>query len=186
VCLFTAGGGKRKGLSELLETFASIPDHRIKLLIVGRTDAPRLRSAIDHHNLNGRVFYAGYQQKIERYYGAAECLVFPSKYDAAANVVCEALACGLTVVTTATNGSSELIREGITGYVIPRADAFEKLKSAITRLAAGNNHGEMRAAAIETGMRYSMEEHIEQFEAVIQAYLEGMETELNPAKKPLP
>jgi UDP-glucose:(heptosyl)LPS alpha-1,3-glucosyltransferase len=171
VCLFTAGGGKRKGLPELLNSFASIKDEKVKLLIVGRTDESNLKRTVDRYGLRRRVVYAGYQPDIEYYYGATECLVFPSKYDAAANVVCEALACGILVVTTATNGSSELIEGGKNGYVIDRAENYPEMIRCIEKLAESRNLPEMREAAIRTGQTYSMTRHLSGLEAVLSEYL---------------
>lgn len=171
VCLFTAGGGKRKGLPELLHSFELIKDERVKLLIVGRTDESSLRRTVERCGLQKRVVYAGYQPKIERYYGAADCLVFPSKYDAAANVVCEALACGILVITTTTNGSAELIEIGKNGFVIDRADDYAEMVRCIESLANNKNLLGMHEAAVKTGQTYSMERHLTCLEEVLREYL---------------
>ncbi|NBB80758.1 MAG: glycosyltransferase [Verrucomicrobia bacterium] len=171
VCLFTAGGGKRKGLPELIHSFSLIKDTKVKLLIVGRTDASKLDHAITRYGLKHRVAYAGFQPQIEKFYGAADCLVFPSKYDAAANVVCEALASGLPVITTASNGSAELVESGKNGYVIPRAGDYDKIRACIEKLAGQENRSAMRQHAIATGQQFSMERHILEFEAALSDYL---------------
>ncbi len=171
ICLFTAGGGKRKGLAELLKALASIHNEKVKLLIVGRTDEADLNRTVKGFGLEERVVYAGFQTKIEQYYGAADCFVFPSKYDAAANVVCEALASGVPVITTETNGSHELIEVGKNGFVIPTADDSVGIARGVEALAAQENRSEMRDWATETGQHYSMERHIAQFEAALTDYL---------------
>jgi UDP-glucose:(heptosyl)LPS alpha-1,3-glucosyltransferase len=61
--------------------------------------------------------------------------VFPTLYDPFANVCLEALACGLPVVTTTTNGASEIIGEGREGYVIP--GEVEGMAEAIAEAVAG-------------------------------------------------
>ncbi len=179
VCIFTAGGGGRKGLQELLESFAGIHNKRIKLLVVGRTDASKLRKSLENLDLLDRVVYAGFQPKIEHYYGASDCLVFPSKYDAAANVVCEALACGVAVITTATNGSAELIKDGRNGYVIPTAHDYDLIRDRIQDLAACPNFQEIRNHAISTGQEFSMERHIQQIEAAVNDFLDRRENAPN-------
>lgn len=171
VCLFTAGGGKRKGLAELLRALASIHSEKVKLLIVGRTDEADLNRMVKGFGLEERVVYAGFQTKIEQYYGAVDCFVFPSKYDAAANVVCEALASGIPVITTETNGSHELIEDGENGFVIPTADDSVGIARGIEALAAEENLSEIRDHASQTGQHYSMERHIAQFEAALTEFL---------------
>ena len=42
----------------------------------------------------------------------------PTYYDPCSLVVLEALACGLPVITTAQNGASELLTDGVDGYVL--------------------------------------------------------------------
>ncbi|MGB0373169.1 MAG: glycosyltransferase family 4 protein [Opitutales bacterium] len=172
VCLFTAGGGGRKGLQELLKAFTRIRKTKIKLLVVGRTNEAKLNQTLREFGLEERVIYAGFQPKIEQYYGAADCFVFPSKYDAAANVVCEALACGLPVISTATNGSSELIEAGRNGYVIEHANDYEALIQNIESLEKCEDFSKMREAALETGRGYSMERHIQNIEATMGEYLD--------------
>jgi UDP-glucose:(heptosyl)LPS alpha-1,3-glucosyltransferase len=44
--------------------------------------------------------------------------VFPTQYDPFANVCLEALACGLPVVTTSSNGAAEILEEGRDGFVV--------------------------------------------------------------------
>lgn len=171
VCLFTAGGGGRKGLSELLSSFATIENQSVKLLIVGRTDASMLQETVTSYGLDQRVVYAGYQPQIEKFYGAADCFVFPSKYDAAANVVCEALASGVPVITTRTNGSSEFIEEGENGFVIGKASDLEEMRDCIEKLAGCDDLLKMRERAAETGQKYSMDRHIVEFEGAISDYL---------------
>lgn len=167
VCLFTAGGRGRKGLRELLDSFSGLQTKAIKLLIVGRTDENELQRTLREMDLLERVAYAGFQTKIEQFYGAADCFVFPSKYDAAANVVCEALASGVPVITTKTNGSHELIELAKNGYVVDFAWDTTALRRRIDDLYQAENKSEMRAYSIHTGQAFSMERHIAEIDAAL-------------------
>ena len=55
---------------------------------------------------------------LENAYAAADLFVFPPIYEPSANVVFEALAAGLPVVTSGCNGAAEVIEEGINGTVL--------------------------------------------------------------------
>ncbi len=57
--------------------------------------------------------------EIERYYAAADALVFPTSYDAFGMVVLEAMASGLAVFTSDRAGAAELIDSGKNGFVVP-------------------------------------------------------------------
>ena len=172
VCLFATAGNGRKGLNELLQAFSGIQSEAIKLLIVGRTKESQLLHTLEKLGLSERVVYAGFQRRIEHYYGAADCFVFPSKYDAAANVVCEALASGTPVITTKTNGSHELIEEGKNGYVIDSASDFANLRRCIIELYESERRHEMRECAIKIGQEYSMERHTEKIDEALHRLVE--------------
>jgi len=57
--------------------------------------------------------------------------VFPPIYEPSANVVFEALAAGLPVVTSSCNGASEVIEEGINGTVVADPSDIGALAAAI-------------------------------------------------------
>ena len=57
---------------------------------------------------------------LEDAYAAADLLVVLPIYEPCSNVVAEALAADLPVITTRCNGACELIREGKTGSIIGR------------------------------------------------------------------
>ena len=56
---------------------------------------------------------------VERFYAAGRVLALPTIYDPCSNVVLEALAGGLPVVTTAANGASEFIHPATTAPSSP-------------------------------------------------------------------
>lgn len=74
---------------------------KVKLLVVGKGDPPfRPRN----------VVYAGPMPDVENAYAAADLFVYLPIYEPSANVVFEAMAAGLPIVTTNFNGASEMIR----------------------------------------------------------------------------
>jgi UDP-glucose:(heptosyl)LPS alpha-1,3-glucosyltransferase len=168
VCLFTAGGWGRKGAPELLRAFSSLSNKSIKLLIVGNTDQEKLEKEIEKYKLSDSVIYAGYQKNIEYFYGASDCLVFPSKYDAGGNVVLEAMACGLPVITTETTGFASAITNGKHGYVIESAEDWEKLADKIMTLASSDDMEEMSKNAHREAQKYSMSNHFKRFFALLE------------------
>jgi len=83
---------------------------RIKLMIVGKGRKP------PHTPTN--VMFAGAMSEVEHAYAAADLFVFLPIYEPSANVVFEAMAAGLPVVTSVQNGASELIEEKVNGTII--------------------------------------------------------------------
>lgn len=96
----------------------------IKLLVVGKGRNPYLTS---------RDFvFAGAMSGVEDAYAAADLFVFLPIYEPSANVVVEALAAGLPVITSAQNGASELIQHGVNGTVLPDPSDIDAAVEAIT------------------------------------------------------
>jgi glycosyltransferase involved in cell wall biosynthesis len=56
-------------------------------------------------------------------YGAADVFLFSSRYEGFGRVLVEAGAVGLPAVATATAGATDIVRDGVTGYLVPVEDA---------------------------------------------------------------
>jgi UDP-glucose:(heptosyl)LPS alpha-1,3-glucosyltransferase len=87
----------------------AVPD-ALKLLVVGKGWKPV--------NPPPNVIFAGSMADTELAYAAADLFVFLPIYEPASNVVFEALAAGLPVITSARNGASEMIVEDENGNVV--------------------------------------------------------------------
>lgn len=113
-----------KGLPELVEAFEAIlaakPD--AYLLLVGWFDAAedaldeRLRTRIRNHP---RIFSTGYVADTAPYYRAMDVMVLPTWREGFPNVVLEAAASGIPVVTTLSTGSRDAVVPEVTGLLIP-------------------------------------------------------------------
>lgn len=142
--LFVGTGWVRKGLDVLVHAMALLrtrsPQARWTLVVVGRGDpVPYLRIArkagVPAGEAERRILFAGAQRDTERWYAAADIAVLPTRYDAGANVVQEALASGLPMVTTSTNGTAELIDATCGAVVDGTALEPQALAAAIERFA---------------------------------------------------
>jgi glycosyltransferase involved in cell wall biosynthesis len=105
----------QKGFDLLIEALALCKRPGLKLTILG--DGP-LRSQIERlardRGVLERVVFAGYQDNPFRYFRESDVFVLSSRYEGFPNVVLEALACGLPVISTPASGVSEII-DGIEG-----------------------------------------------------------------------
>ena len=63
------------------------------------------------------------QKKLTNYYHASNVYVSSSKHESFGKVLIEAMAAGLPVVTTATTGSKEIIKDGVNGFLVPIGDS---------------------------------------------------------------
>ena len=130
--LFVANNWERKGLRTLIGAMAMA---EFSLMVVGRgRKEPFIKEAercgIDHR----RLIFTGPQQQIERFYGAADLFVLPTQYDPCSGVCLEAMAAGLPVITTASNGAAELVDEADCGFVMEDWRDHRGLAALIERL----------------------------------------------------
>jgi UDP-glucose:(heptosyl)LPS alpha-1,3-glucosyltransferase len=133
VILFVSNNFRMKGLGHLIKALAEMKREHpsLKLLVLGRDRrGPYLRLA-ERLGIPQDVIFAGSTDEPEKYYGAAELLVHPTFYDACSLTVLEALASGLPVITTASNGASGILSHGEDGWVIHDMEKGVQLKKAI-------------------------------------------------------
>ena len=123
VLLFVGADWRRKGLDLVQKILPKLKDSPLLVVAGGPALRPRKNTV-----------YLGPVPGIEEIYGMADLLVLPTRYDPFANVVVEALACGLPAVTSPWNGSSELIRAGETGFVVDNQP--ENLLRAVSGILA--------------------------------------------------
>ena len=121
VILFVSNNFRMKGLGYLIKALSKIKkeDHPpFKLLVLGRDHKNPYLRLVTHLRVSEEVIFVGSTNEPEKYYGAADLLVHPTFYDACSLTVLEALASGLPVITTLSNGASGILTNGQEGFVI--------------------------------------------------------------------
>ena len=129
--VFASMDFRRKGLDSLLASLSLLKNRDVKLLVLGAGDIVGYQRIARSLGVAQRVFFAGRQSSIERYYAAGDLFVLPTVYEPFPNVNLEAMACGTPVITTASAGGADIIESGRNGYVIPNAWAVQALSEQI-------------------------------------------------------
>ena len=130
VVLFLGTGYGRKGLQRILRVFPALVRERsgARLLVVGYDSSqPAFERQAADLGIHSQVRFLGGRRDAEACFGAADVYVLPTYYDPFANSTLEALASGLPVITTATNGASELLTHHVEGSILPRDAGNEAL-----------------------------------------------------------
>jgi UDP-glucose:(heptosyl)LPS alpha-1,3-glucosyltransferase len=148
VILFISNNFRMKGLEYLMKTLAVLKREghcSLKLLILGRGRQGTYLRLGKRMGILEEMIFAGSTGEPEKYYGAADLLVHPSFYDACSLTVLEALASGLPVITTFSNGASGIITESREGFIIsdPRDD-----KVLAKRISFFLDSGRMEKASV--------------------------------------
>lgn len=157
--LFAGNDFKRKGLKLLLHAIARLSRPEVRLMVAGSDDPSSYARIAMELGIRDRVWFAGPRRDMATWYAAADLMVLPTRYDAFANVCLEAMACGTPVVTTRTNGASEIVSHGETGWVLETWEVDE----LATRLAASlapDFRERSGALAAKTAGRFTMARHL--------------------------
>lgn len=142
--LFIGNDYRRKGLLFLLNGFKLLNLKDIHLSIVGyEKNRIFFENLVKKLNLEEKVTFYGPQKDLIAFYQKADCLCIPSLYDPAANVTMEALSMGLFVVSSSTNGASEILNPQ-TGQIIEDLQNPESIKAALLQAL---NHPKLKASA---------------------------------------
>jgi glycosyltransferase involved in cell wall biosynthesis len=149
-----------KGVLELLEAVAALPDDDVTLHLVGRMDvAPeytaQVMARIERPDLAERVVVSGALDAVavSSLYAAADAFAFPSRVETYGSAAAEALAAGLPVVGWRTPHLLHLVDEGVEGVLVAPGDV-EALAAAIHHLAVDDvDRGRLASAARLRGAR---------------------------------
>jgi len=164
--LFIGHNYQRKGLENLLKGMSLIKTTPMQLCVIGKEKKiSYFKQMAQHLGLEKSVRFLGQRSDIRRFYQMADALAIPSSYDPFANVTVEALAMGLYVISSKTNGGHEVLRP-YSGTTIDHLDDPHSVALAIQRAV-----GTFKSVSSSTQIRASVE-HLDfpnQLNRIIQA-----------------
>jgi UDP-glucose:(heptosyl)LPS alpha-1,3-glucosyltransferase len=173
VLLLVGNDWRKKGLFTLLDALPRISDLPVLLLVAGSDEKHSYESLIKTSGLMDRVRFLPTRQDVAFYYAAADSYVGPSIEDTFALPPEEAMACGLPVITTVTNGTSEIMTDGVDGLILIDPGDVEALASKIRMLCESPElRRRIGDAAAQTAMKYSWEQNGRQFREIFAKVLE--------------
>lgn len=126
--MFAGQVGTRKGIHYLLPAWQELDLPESELLLVGVNQMPTdwLAKYSDRVCLTGSVPHSS----LNEYYSSANVFVFPSLVEGFGLVLLEAMACGLPIITTPNTAGSDIITDGVEGFIVPIRD-IEALKTKL-------------------------------------------------------
>lgn len=127
-----------KGQHVLLEAVSQLPDVHVLLVgdaLFGEADyTEKLKNMANQPNLQGRIHWLGFRQDIPELMKAcdaiAHCSTSPEPFG---RVIVEAQLAKRIAIATIGGGTSEIVDNGITGFLIPANDA-QKLVEVIQKI----------------------------------------------------
>ena len=175
---------ENKGVKEALEAFSMLEAKNTYMYIIGSSayrDGKKNAYVRELEKLAGRldnrVIFAGYisQEELPNYYAVADISVVPSKcQEAAGNVIIEAMACKLPVVTTKQGGIPEYADPSCCILVDCDEKLLVHLKEALATLIDNKElYQNMQKRARQVALQYDKVHYYENFVALISKVLEG-------------
>ena len=171
VLLFVSNNFQMKGLGHLMRALSSLKRRgspAFKLLVLGRDRQQPYRRLARRLGLSGEAVFAGTTLEPEKYYGAADLLVHPSFYDACSLTVLEAMASGLPVITTSSNGAAGIVQQGREGFVISDATDEGELEEKIAFFFHPHRREQASLAARSLAEDYSAERNWRAMKAIFE------------------
>ena len=162
-----------KGHEYFIEAASMIAAQRrdVTFVIVGEGPEERsIRSRIEHLGLSDRIRMLGFRQDLLNVFRSFDLFAIPSvEGDTIPQVLMQALAIGLPVVSTTVGSIPDVVIEGETGFVVPPRDA----KALAGRIVTLLDDGALRKRMGEQGRMlvqrsYSLERMLDRLEGVYE------------------
>lgn len=157
--LFAGSGWERKGLRFAIAAMALCHNRKMRLLVAGRGNQRYYKSK--------RIQFLGEMPDLVRIYAAADIFILPTIYDPFSNACLEALACGIPVITTHSNGFSEIIADGVHGSIVDSANNVAALRDAIRFWSDAARRAAARSTNSECAAQFDISENVEQTLAIL-------------------
>ena len=146
VFCFVGSGFERKGLASAIRAIAGTSAW---LIVVGQDKAEsRYRDLARSLGCEGQIRFLGVQKETLPFYQLSDGLLLPTLYDPFPNVILEAMACGLPVITSESCGGAEFIQQGQNGFFCDALD-ISTLKEAVAAIPSLEKNNNMGRAARE-------------------------------------
>jgi sugar transferase (PEP-CTERM/EpsH1 system associated) len=155
-----------RGISQLIQRGHDI----VFLLVGGGPELDTLEQLVrDSSELNGRVHFLGFSDRIPELLSAMDIFVQTSRAEGMSNTLLEAMATSLPLLATRVGGNSEIIVHGETGYLFPPGDCatlIRHLNSLVSSTALRWQLGQ--AGRRRTLKEFSIERMLDEYRKLYQ------------------
>lgn len=181
--LFLGNVIQRKGLHTLLNALAQMPNNSWSLTVAGSLDmdlgySMRIKGIVDGYKIGDRVNFTGYLETnaVQKVLREHQVLVLPSEYEGFGISYLEGMGFGLPAIATIAGGASEIITQGVNGFLLPPADPLA-LRDRLLQLAGDRELlAEMSLAALERYRQHpTWEQSLRRIRSFLADFLDNWE-----------
>jgi N-acetyl-alpha-D-glucosaminyl L-malate synthase BshA len=143
-----------------------------RLLLVGDgPDRVKAHEVAEAEGVVDRVLFLGKQNSVAELLSCTDLFLLPSETEAFGLVALEAMACGVPVIATCTGGLSEVVDDGLSGYLAPVGDVEAMADAGIGLLTDAAAWQSFSARARQGAERFSADRVVSLYEAFYEEVL---------------
>jgi len=177
VLLLIGNDLNNKGLPTLMKAVASLAQLPLEILVVSREKPSDYEGLNRLEGLEGQVRFRPPRKDVQFYYAAADAYVGASIEDTFSQPPAEAMACGLPVIVSSTNGTSEIICNGVDGLILNEPKDVVSLSHMIQQLYCDENFRERLAGnAVRTALEFTWERNAAELRTLFEEALQRKRT----------
>lgn len=160
---------KEKALEDMVRAAAvvrrTVPDVRFVLVGAGPTES-RVRALASQLGLRDTVIFAGYRPDAPRVVTSFDVFTMSSIHEGLSIALVEALALGKPAVVTDAGGLSEVVEDGVQGYVVPPRDPSALAARVVSLLCSPYDRQRLGDAARVRARQFDIRSAVRRMEDV--------------------
>lgn len=167
-----------KGHRDLIDALAPIIQERQNVRAVfvggGSTVFEEVKAYIADRGLQDRIYLLGTRNDVPNLLAGFDIFALATHYEASGTVFVEAASAGLPVVGTDVGGVSEMLENGVTGFLVPAHNPPAVTKALLSLIDSPDlrrQMGEAGLRAFRTSGRFSIENLVKNTEACYYRWL---------------
>ena len=160
-----------KNVPAVIQAFARINAQvPSRLILVGDgPERPKAQALADELGVADQVRFLGIQEDMARLLACADLYLLPSEHESFGLSSLEAMSAAVPVIATKVGGTSEVIENGVSGFLVDPHDVETMGQIGIEVLRNPERQREVGSAARERVLReFTIDRVVEQYEAVYQ------------------
>ena len=172
--LFMGRLNRRKGVYDLIETLNLIVRkmRNVRFILAGDGDIDKVKQIVSGKGLSPYVVVPGWISNKEQYYKGADIYVLPSYNEGLPMSILEACSYSLPVITTPVGGITEVIEDGVNGFLVQPGDIKILEEKLLFLIRSGELREQMGKAGYEKVKdKFNIDHVVEQIDALYKELL---------------
>jgi UDP-glucose:(heptosyl)LPS alpha-1,3-glucosyltransferase len=160
--LLVAHNFRLKGVARWMEALAQLVKQgitNVRSLVIGNGESHRWHHLAARLGIDRHLTLTGPSDRVQAIRCAGDILVHPTYYDPCSRVVLEGMVAGLPCITTRWDGASEMIEDGVNGFVLDDPSQTAALADRVEQLRDLKLRQRMGEAAHQVIGQVGMERH---------------------------